>query len=183
MTRASRHAEKPSVALIGFRGCGKSTVGRELSATLGWELVDTDDIIMAQACKSIARIFAEEGEPAFRDRERAVIQSLPAQPPKVICVGGGAMLDERNTIALRTIARIVWLSAPSTLLWNRINSDPTTAHTRPPLTSLSGLAEVEQLLARRTPIYERAADMTVPIFGKSPGEIAREIAESLTTLA
>lgn len=183
MTRAPQHTEKPCVALIGFRGCGKSTVGRELATIFGWELVDTDDIIVAQSGKSIARIFAEEGEPAFRDRERAVIQGLPAQPPKVICVGGGAMLNERNTIALQTIARIVWLSAPPSLLWDRINTDPTTPHVRPALTPFAGLAEVEQLLARRTPIYERAADVIIPIAGKSAGEIAREIVVRLATLA
>src|SRR5947209_12500962 len=79
----------PLIFLIGYRGSGKSTVGPRLAAALGWDFVDADDLIEARAGRSIAAIFASEGETGFRDRESAMLRELAGRGRHVIATGGG----------------------------------------------------------------------------------------------
>ncbi|MDO8629388.1 MAG: type I 3-dehydroquinate dehydratase, partial [Phycisphaerales bacterium] len=121
MERAASHARPRApgvrcVALVGFRGSGKTTVGRTLAEFLGGDCIDTDDLIVKAAGRTIADIFADEGEAGFRQREAEVIRWVVATPPAVLSVGGGAVLDERNVQALRSVAAIVWLTAPASVL-------------------------------------------------------------------
>ncbi len=185
---------KPSIALVGLRGCGKSTVGRELARLLGGDCIDTDELIVQRAGKSIADIFKDEGEAGFRRRERdAVAQAAAgcADPPesplakggfrgvRVIGVGGGAVLDVQNVRVLKQVSRLVWLTASPNELWTRISSDCTTAEFRPPLTDRTGLQEVELLLAERSPIYEQAADLIIDTERRTPAEVAQAIVARL----
>ena len=169
----------PRIALIGFRGCGKSAVGRELAARLGGDFIDTDEAIVAHAGKSVAEIFQQEGEEGFRRRERELIQRIASSPAAVISVGGGAILDRQNVDVLKQVATLVWLTAPVEVLWRRIADDPAGPEARPALTGLSGPQEVEHLLGERTPHYQRAADMVVDTTRAGPRDIAAEIADSL----
>lgn len=171
--------EKPSIALIGLRGCGKSVVGRELADLLGGKCVDTDELIVEQAGKSIAAIFAEEGEAGFRCRERGVIRLVAADAPPVIAVGGGAVVDENNVRMLRQVATLVWLTAPPDVLWQRIGSDEASKGYRPSLTDRAGPEEVEHLLAERSPLYERAADLVIDTTQSTPRAVAEAIAAQL----
>ena len=180
MTSGAGHRGKPSVALIGLRGCGKSTVARELARLLAVEHVDTDALIAQQAGASIAAIFAAEGEAGFRRREREVVAQVARRSPAVISVGGGAVLDDRNIETLQAVATLVWLTAPAEVLWQRISADEESREARPPLTERSGLAEVEHLLAERTPVYERAADLTIDTTGRTPREVAEALADTLS---
>jgi shikimate kinase len=170
---------RPSIVLIGLRGCGKSTVGRRLAELLGWEYVDTDTLIAERAGKSIASLFEEEGEAGFRRRERETIARLAADRPAVISVGGGAVVDTRNTELLRAVGKLAWLTAPAEVLWRRIQADPSTTGTRPALTRLSESHEVEHLLAKRKPFYESAADLVVDTANRDPDDIAKEIIQRL----
>ena len=179
MTAADADYQRPSIALIGYRGCGKSAVGRELAALLGGSLVDTDEVVAANAGRGIRAIFAEEGEDGFRRWERNAVARVVASPPAVIAVGGGAVLDDRNVEALKTVAALVWLKAPVEVLWRRIAEDPSTADSRPPLTDRPGIEEVRQMLAARHPYYERAADLAIETPDKKPRDIALEIAGHL----
>ncbi|MGD2108728.1 MAG: shikimate kinase [Phycisphaerae bacterium] len=180
MTSEERQRKQRTVALIGLRGSGKSVVGRELAALLGGDLVETDELIAARAGKSIARIFTEEGETAFRDLESEVIADIVTIPPTVVSVGGGAVLDQRNVQRLKAVATVVWLTAPVDALWQRVSADPTTARTRPPLTDeKSGSAEMRQLHAQRAALYEQAADLTIDTTGRQPAQIAQAIADML----
>ncbi len=172
-------SEKPSIALIGLRGSGKSTVGRELASLLSGQCVDTDRLVVETAGKSIARIFEEEGEAGFRRRERDAIMQVVTTPPAVISVGGGAVLSEQNVGALRQVATIVWLTAPVDVLWERICADTGAADSRPPLTEHTGRAELGLLESERTPIYENAADLTVDSGQRSIQEVANTIATAL----
>ena len=171
--------EKASIALIGLRGAGKSSVGRELATLLGGAYVDTDELIVREAACSIAEIFSREGESGFRLRERRVIASVVINPPAVISVGGGAVLDADNVEALLGVATIVWLDAPTGVLWTRVSNDPTSPGTRPALTDLDGERELERLTASRRPLYARAADLVIDASLGSPVEIARRITDRL----
>ncbi len=163
------------IALIGLRGCGKTTVGREVARLLGGESVDTDDVVIERAGRSIAEIFANEGEAGFRKRESEAILEVAQNPPAVISVGGGAVLQQENIEALRSVATVVWLTAPAGTLYRRISTDPTTPRSRPPLTALSGIEEVQQLLNERRPFYSRVADFQIDTAGREPKVIAEEI--------
>jgi len=175
MRPVETQGDKKCIALIGLRGCGKTTVGRELARLLGGECVDTDEVIAERAGRSIAEIFASEGEPGFRKRESEAIREVVRTPPAVISVGGGAVLDPRNVDALRSVACVVWLTAPTEVLWERISQDEATAACRPPLTDQPGIDEVRRLLAERTPFYQRAADLQIETVDRSAPEIAEEI--------
>jgi len=176
MTDVRANSPGRSIVLIGFRGSGKSSVGRGLVELVGGDCVDTDDAIMAQSGRSVSDIFAEEGEAGFRRRERDAIAQIARECPKVVSVGGGAVLDAGNVDLLRRVGIVVWLTAPAGVLWHRICTDPETSGTRPALTGLSGLSEVEHLQAERDPYYRAAADIVVDTSGSDPIGIAAEVA-------
>lgn len=168
-----------TIALIGYRGVGKTTVAHHLAQRLGWEAVDADVAIEARAGKSIAAIFADEGEEAFRDLEQTVVQQLSARARTVIALGGGAVGREANREALARCGAVVWLRTSVATILARLAGDPTTAQRRPPLTSAGPRQEIEQLLAERTPLYQACATLEVDTEGKSPAAIADEIVAAL----
>ncbi len=168
------------VALVGYRGSGKTTVARELAARLGWDWVDADDVVELRAGKSIAAVFAEEGQDAFRDLEAEVVAELCSRWRVVIGLGGGAVMREANLHALRQCREIVWLKASAATVEARLAGDPSTAARRPNLTVTGGRAEIERLLAERTPIYRACATLEVDTEGKAPAEIAEEIVRGMT---
>ncbi|UCE58570.1 MAG: shikimate kinase [Phycisphaerales bacterium] len=182
MTSNDSQHPRRSIVLIGFRGSGKSVVGRELVKLTGGELIDTDELIAQQAGKSIVELFDREGERAFRRREEGAVRRAAMQSPSVISVGGGAVLSRRNVELLRSIGYLVWLTAPAEVLWQRINSDPSSDNARPPLTNLSGVEEVQQLLTQRTPHYAGTAHLTVDTTSGTPSEMAAEIVMKLDAL-
>ena len=167
------------IALIGMRGSGKSVVGRELAILLGGTCVDTDELVVAQAGKSIAAVFHDEGETGFRNREYEAIKKIVGTPPAVISVGGGAILDPRNIAALREVAKVVWLTATPDVLASRVSSDPTTPESRPRLTDQSQPEEIKKLLSIRSPFYERAADVVVDTVHQTPKQIAQTILDRI----
>lgn len=162
--------------LIGYRGCGKSTVGRLLAERLGWASIDSDDEVERAAGKAIAAIFAEDGEPAFRDLEEATVRDLSERDDTVISLGGGAVLREPTRAVLAAAGPVVWLTAPAETLAARIAGDAATGDRRPSLTGLSGLAEVERVLAQREPIYKQCANVAIETGERPPAAIADEIA-------
>lgn len=168
-----------SIVLIGLRGSGKTTVGRILAEQLGGACVDSDEVIQRESGKSIAEIFEQEGEAGFRQRERDAVVRIVDHPPQVISIGGGAVLDESNAKSLASVGTIVWLIAPASELWKRIQRDASTTTSRPPLTDLDGVAELEQLAVSRSPTYERVADIVIDTSEQSPRQVARAIMDKL----
>jgi shikimate kinase len=147
----------PKLVVTGFMGSGKSRVGRAAAAQLGWRFVDSDREIVAQSGKSIAEIFAIDGEQHFRALERSVIAALAGDAmPAVIATGGGALADEGNFHALERAGVIVCLTARPEVLAKRLAHS---SETRPKL--LEGgkplLDRVVELLAERSAVYARAA--------------------------
>jgi len=138
-----------SIALIGFMGTGKSTIGPLLARRLGFAFVETDDLIEKIAGKSIARIFAEDGEAAFRRLERSVIQRVTLLTDAVISCGGGATIDPRNLRLLRMSCRVVLLKADPLVLFERIAR----CESRPIARRISEVADVERILEDRARAY------------------------------
>lgn len=166
--------------LIGYRGSGKSTVARLLATSLGWDAVDADDIVEQEAGKSIAAIFAEDGETSFRDLEEQVVASLCQRNKTVIALGGGAVLRESTRTRIKTAGPVVYLTASAATLAERIATDTATASRRPSLTGVGAAEEVERLLAVREPTYRECATVAVAVDGRSPESIADEIVALLS---
>lgn len=168
------------IFLIGYRGSGKSTVGRVLASRLGWAFVDADVVIEERAGKTIREIFAAEGEAGFRNREATVLADLCKRTDTVIATGGGVVLRPENRDLLRGNGFVAWLTASAPTLWNRIQADSITTARRPALTT-GGLAEVEQLLADREPLYRETADVEVSVEVVSPEQAADAILAAWTS--
>jgi shikimate kinase len=168
-----------NLVLIGYRATGKTTLARRLAQRLGCDWIDADVEIERCAGKSIARIFAEQGEPAFRDLETQIIADLCRRSQLVIAAGGGAPLREENRRAMRDFGQVVWLTATPDTILARMDGDATTADRRPSLTNRPPLEEIVQLLSRREPVYRESAHLVVDTEGKSPEQLTDEILTGL----
>ncbi len=167
------------IALIGYRGTGKTTVARRLALRLQYDWVDADVEIELRAGKSIAEIFQQSGEAAFRDLETQVVAELCCRQRTVLALGGGAILAEKSRQAIATCGAIVWLRASAETIASRLADDPTTASRRPNLTNHGGRNEINALLAGRDPIYRACATVQVDTENKDPAQIVDEIVASL----
>ncbi len=168
-----------TIALVGLRASGKSTVGRELAARLGWPFVDGDERLGAVAGRPAGHCLAEWGEAVFRDLEEAIVLAELASPgPRVLATGGGAVTRSAVRAALReATCATVWLQVAEATLVARLQADPTP---RPALTAAPDVAaEVALLAARRRPLYAAVARLTMAAMAPA-AEVAAAI---LTALA
>ena len=170
----ARPAPMQNIVLIGFMGCGKTTVGQLLAEKLGWPFVDTDRLVIARARKSIPAIFKAEGEDGFRLRESAVLESLVTGGPRVVSTGGGIVTQDRNGPLLRALGFVVCLSASEDVIFERVSRN----RNRPLLHTPDPRQTVHDLLEIRRPLYSRYAHMIVETAGLEPEEIAYGIMES-----
>jgi shikimate kinase len=164
-----------NLVLIGYRGSGKTTIGPLLAKRLGYTFVDLDDVVVRRAGKPIAEIFAAEGEAGFRLREAEACKALEKARRHVVALGGGAVTDPYIRTSARRIGRVIWLRAPAAVLWARISLDHHSPQARPNLTPHGGLAEVEQILKEREPLYRSVAHHWVDTFPGSPEAVAETI--------
>ena len=163
-----------NLILCGMMACGKTTVGRKLSDLTGRVWYDTDDLIVAKHGK-IADIFANFGEPRFREIETETVKSLADQDDLVLSTGGGLVLKDENVVLLKQKGKIVYLRAQLDTLLGRLAQDTG----RPLLRAEEGLStRLTTLLSVREPVYGRVADFVVDVDNKSPEEIATEILET-----
>ncbi len=166
------------VTLIGYRGTGKTSVAGPLAVRLGFQSVDGDAEIERRAGRTIREIFADEGEPGFRIRERNVMAEYLAQERLVIAAGGGAVLDADTRARIRAAGPAVWLRTTVETIERQVAADTTTRDRRPNLTS-GGRREIEELLALREPIYRQCATLIVDIDGRPIAAIVEEILTGL----
>jgi shikimate kinase len=167
---------KPHIALVGFMGTGKTTTGRELARLGGSDFVDTDELVEAEAGESVPAIFERLGESSFRSLERAVIERIASSggSPKVISVGGGAVLDKSNREALARACHVVWLWAPARTALSRVE-----VGSRPVLDPGRPLESAERTLAARLPLYASAADLIINATVGDPPQVARRIRDEM----
>jgi len=163
-----RHIQ--NLALIGFMGTGKSSVGRLVASHLHFHFVDTGDLIESRAGKTIAEIFAQAGEPVFRELESQLVLELARAQKTVISTGGGLVANAANLASLKEHALVVCLWASPELIWERVRGQ---SH-RPLLKDIDPLGKIRQLLAAREPIY-RQADVLVNTEQRSSKEVAQHV--------
>jgi len=164
-----------TVVLVGMMGAGKTAVGNALARALGLPFLDSDEEIERAANRSVAEIFARDGESFFREKEAQVIRRLLSGRPCVLSTGGGAFLAEANRQAIAERGVSVWLKADADLLWQRVRHKPT----RPLLRVPDPKGTLRALLEAREPIYA-LADVTVearPDY--SIDEMAAQVIEAL----
>ena len=149
----------PWIALLGYRACGKSTLGQRLARHLHLPFADLDHLIEDRAGCSIAEIFANAGESKFRDLESEVLRDTLQLAPHVLAPGGGVILREANRALLRRIPRRLYLRVPASTLVQRLEKESG----RPALTSLSLHDEVRTLLEQRDPWYTALATQVLEI--------------------
>jgi 3-dehydroquinate synthase/shikimate kinase/3-dehydroquinate synthase len=161
------------IVIVGFMGAGKTTVGRMLADRLGLPFVDSDLVIEQRARRSVRQIFAEDGEPAFRDLEHEVVAGLLAGPDAVLALGGGAA-NRQDTRELLKAAHVVYLSVGFAESMLRVAGD-----TYRPLLTQPG---VEDLYARRLATYDQVATLTVATDGRRPEAICQEVISRLVAV-
>ena len=164
-----------NIVLIGFMGCGKSSIGRRLAARLGYDFIDSDELITARAGKSITDIFAQEGEERFRERETAELQDLVGSSRIVLATGGGAVLREHNRDLLKRIGTVVWLHSDPETLFERASRN----RKRPLLEVENPRTTFNTLLESRLPVYGNACTMRVDASGLSHEQTLEEILRAL----
>jgi len=161
-----------NLILIGYRGTGKSVVGRHLGKLLGRRVVSLDQEIAGRAGMSIPQIVAAHGWDHFRGLEVAVCSDVAAQPDLVIDCGGGVVEREANIATLRAGGVVFWLRATPATIVSRIGGD----NNRPSLTGTKSFTEeVEEVLARRQPLYERLAHAAIDTDSRTPEDLADTI--------
>lgn len=169
-------------------GAGKSTVARLLAPALGCAAVDTDQLVEGWAGRTVAQIFAQDGERQFREAETWAIAELARMSgPVVVSIGGGAVLSAANRAAMRELGTVVWLRARPATLAERVG----TGHGRPLLAGGAGagggratpLDVLAGLNSERRALYQDVADVIVDVDGLSAAQVARQVAEALAELA
>ena len=166
---------KNSIALIGFMATGKTSVGNKLANQLGnnYKFIETDQIIIEDAGKSIPKIFAEDGEITFREYEIAACKKASKYEKHIISCGGGVVLNKINIDYLKQNCYIVLLQTTAEEIFQRAMSNG--QETRPVIDKEDPKREIENVLNFRKPFYEAAAEIIVDTTNKSIDEIVKEI--------
>jgi shikimate kinase len=159
-----------NLALIGFMGVGKSSVGRAVAHRLGFKFVDTDHLVESRAGKRIAEIFEQEGETRFRELEAGVVAELQDRSDLVIATGGGLPAWPGNLESLKTHALLVCLWASADKIWQRVHRH---SH-RPLLKTADPQGRIRELLAARTPFY-RQADILLNTDNRSQNQVCEQV--------
>ena len=157
--------------LIGFMGCGKSTMARILSEKTGAELIEMDETIEKEAGMSIREMFEIYGEPYFRDLESQLIEQITKQGGAVVSCGGGAILREENVLKMKENGTIVYFSATPETIYERVRHSTN----RPLLNGNMNVEYITELMGKRLPLYEKAADRTISVDGKNKLEVVEEL--------
>jgi shikimate kinase len=159
------------IYLVGFMAAGKTTVARALAGRLGWRADDVDELIEARERRTVADIFARNGEPYFRALERDILRLLLPLRHLVVATGGGTFMDPENRAAINLDGLSVWLDVPFDELLARIPADG-----RRPLAA--DRAQLERLYALRQAAYSNAR-LRIDARGARPDEVAERIIEAL----
>src|ERR1700722_2045536 len=141
-----------NLALIGFMGTGKTSVGRLVAEQLNFEFLDTDEMILARTGRTISDIFSRDGEPAFREMERQILKELSGRQQLVVSTGGGLPAHLDNMATLKSHALVICLWSAPEKIWERVHHQ---SH-RPLLHDPDPQKKIRELLAAREPFYKQA---------------------------
>ena len=161
-----------NIVLVGMRASGKTSVGQRLAERCGCPFVDLDDELAARAGRSADAVLADEGEDAFRAREREVLRWAASLRGHVVATGGGAVLADEAFAALAAVSRVAYLDVTAERLVDRCRARP-----RPPLTDAPLDEEVTRLHARRDPLYRAVAERVLPAGESTPDELAAALTD------
>lgn len=165
---------KENIILIGFMGCGKTSVGKQLAQKLSYEFLDTDEEIEKRQKMTISKIFAEKGEEYFRELETQVLEEmLPTVKQTVISTGGGLPLREKNAKILKDLGVVIYLKATKETTLERVYMD----RSRPILAGDNLEERIDNLLKTRAPSYEAAAHTEVVTDHRTYSSIITDILE------
>ena len=172
-----QYPKQEHLVLIGFMGSGKTSLGLRLSYRLQLPVDDTDKIIEARAGKSIAEIFASEGEGSFRQKETEVLREIVSGKfsKRILSLGGGTPVQLQNQPLIRKCGTVVYLRISPEAVYERLKGDTT----RPLLQCEDPLERIRKMLKERGPAYERCADLIVDVDEKKQPEVVEEIVEYL----
>lgn len=164
-----------NIILIGFMGCGKTSVGIRLSYRMRRPMLDTDKLIEKSENRTISEIFAADGEAYFRDLETECIRKLiETTNNHIISVGGGLPIREENHSLMKRLGTVIYLRARAETIYERVRHDTT----RPLLQGENPQQKIRGLMEERSAIYEKAADMIIDVDGKDFDAIIDEIIQS-----
>ncbi len=172
-----RNMKRDNIILIGYMGCGKTTMGKCLAKLLDYTFTDTDELIEQQQNRTISEIFATDGEQGFRDMETAILKQLLDKKSDrlVISTGGGMPMREENRALLQKLGTVVYLRATPETIYERIKYDTS----RPLLQCENPLKRIKEMLAQRADAYEAAAELNFDADEMSQMELANTIADSI----
>jgi shikimate kinase len=164
-----------NIFLVGPMGAGKSTIGRQLAQSLGYEFQDSDQEIQRRTGVDIATIFEFEGEEGFRNRERQVIEELVQQDNIVLATGGGAVMVAENRQQLAARGFVIYLHCSPEQQYARTARD----RNRPLLDTEDPQQRLRDLMAEREPVYRQVADMVVSTERRGTSSVVKEIRRRL----
>ena len=164
-----------NVFLIGFMGSGKSTIATCLAKNYGMDMIDMDQLIVEREGMSISDIFEQKGELYFRDAETNLLIQMQEEQNKVVSCGGGVVLREENVQAMKESGQVVLLDAKPETILERVADDDN----RPLLHGNKNVQFIRDMMKKRQPNYERAADFIIHTDGKSADMICKEIIEKI----
>jgi shikimate kinase len=168
-----------NLVLIGYRATGKTSVGAALARALNRPLVDLDQVLVAEAGRSVAEIVANEGWEEFRRREKDLVARYRQSRGQVLATGGGVVLDPENVEALRENGIIIWLTAEAATIQARLDADRPGEEFRPSLTGRDSVSEVLEVLKIREPLYRAAAQLIIDTTQPSIPQVVEEILAAL----
>lgn len=162
-----------NIILIGYMGCGKTTVGKSIVMLTKRTFADTDEMIVAQQNRSISDIFEKDGEDVFRAMETALLEKMIADKNDslVISTGGGMPVREENRQLLRQLGTVVYMRVKPETVYERIKGDTT----RPLLQCDNPLERIKEMIKSRGPAYEAAAEFIIDVDSLTQQEVAEEI--------
>jgi shikimate kinase len=161
--------------LVGYRCSGKTSVGRLLSGALGWQFVDMDQSLTAEAGSTIAEMVNRHGWKHFRAREARLLRRLSRESAQVVATGGGVVTVVDNIAVMRSSGKVIWLAASAGSIAQRMAADSDTGSQRPPLRGEDALSEIEQVLTERSALYARAMHLRVDTDHRRPKEVSERI--------
>ena len=157
-----------NLILIGYMGCGKSTIGMKSARAFEYRFTDTDALIEKKEGCTVSELFADKGEEYFRTQETETVKSLLCEPKgMIIATGGGLVMREENRDLLKKLGTVVYLKCKEEMLIQRLTGD----RKRPLLTGENPEEKIRSMLKLRGPVYEAAADVILETDGKSFYEI------------